>query len=386
VIIRSSLAIAWANMVRLFRDRLGLFFVVALPLIIIFVLGLQFGGGFQARVGVVVVERPALVDQLVQRLEEDWQVVVYSSEAELREDVESGRLEAGVVLPERYDQRLANGEPVTIRFVSPGGDFSLGRRTLLEASVAEQAAVARAASFAADETGGSASALIGRAQALHSMMEPISVELATVGDSLFPEELTGFALGAQGQLVLFVFLTSLTGATQLIVTRTLGVSRRMLSTPTPIGAILFGEALGRFGTALFQAVFIIAATALLFGVEWGDPLGVMVLALAFSLVGAGIAMLIGSIANNAEQASSMGVFAGLGVAALGGAMVPPEIFPEPMATISWVTPHRWALDGFRELILGASLSGLLLPIGVLLAEGVILLSLATWRLRAALTR
>jgi ABC-2 type transport system permease protein len=160
----------------------------------------------------------------------------------------------------------------------------------------------------------------------------------------------------------------------------------MLSTPTPIGAILFGEALGRFGTALFQAVFIIAATALLFGVVWGDPLGVTVLALAFSLVGAGIAMLIGSIANDAEQASSIGVFVGLGVAALGGAMVPPEIFPEPMATISWVTPHRWALDGFRELILGASLSGLLLPIGVLLAEGVILLALATWRLRVALTR
>jgi ABC-2 type transport system permease protein len=386
VIIRSSLAIAWANMVRLFRDRLGLFFVVALPLIIIFVLGLQFGGGFQARVGVVVVERGALADQLVQRLEEDWQVVVFSSEAELREDVESGRLEAGVVLPERYDQRLATGEPVTIGFVSPGGDFSLGRRTLLEASVAQQAAVARAASFAADETGGSAAALIRRAQALQSTMEPISVELATVGESLFPEELTGFALGAQGQLVLFVFLTSLTGATQLIVTRTLGVSRRMLSTPTPIGAILFGEALGRFGTALFQAVFIIAATALLFGVVWGDPLGVAVLALAFSLVGAGIAMLIGSIANDAEQASSIGVFVGLGVAALGGAMVPPEIFPEPMATISWVTPHRWALDGFRELILGASLSGLLLPIGVLLAEGVILLALATWRLRVALTR
>jgi ABC-2 type transport system permease protein len=386
VIIRSSLAIAWANMVRLFRDRLGLFFVIALPLIIIFVLGLQFGGGFQARVGVVVVERGALADQLVQRLEEDWQVVVFSSEAELREDVESGRLEAGVVLPERYDQRLATGEPVTIEFVSPGGDFSLGRRTLLEASVAEQAAVARAASFAADETGGSAAALIGRAQALQSTMEPINVELATVGESLFPEELTGFALGAQGQLVLFVFLTSLTGATQLIVTRTLGVSRRMLSTPTPIGAILFGEALGRFGTALFQAVFIIAATALLFGVVWGDPLGVTVLALAFSLVGAGIAMLIGSIANDAEQASSIGVFVGLGVAALGGAMVPPEIFPEPMATISWVTPHRWALDGFRELILGASLSGLLLPIGVLLAEGVILLALATWRLRVALTR
>jgi ABC-2 type transport system permease protein len=108
--------------------------------------------------------------------------------------------------------------------------------------------------------------------------------------------------------------------------------------------------------------------------------------LAFSLVAAGVAMLIGAVANNAEQASSIGVFAGLGVAAIGGAMVPPEIFPEPMATISWFTPHRWALDGFRELIVGGDLAAILPQIGVLLAIGAVVLVLATWRLRVALTR
>jgi peptide/nickel transport system permease protein len=37
------LVIAWTNLVRLMRDRLGWFFIFALPMIIIVVLGLQFG-------------------------------------------------------------------------------------------------------------------------------------------------------------------------------------------------------------------------------------------------------------------------------------------------------------------------------------------------------
>jgi ABC-2 type transport system permease protein len=96
-------------------------------------------------------------------------------------------------------------------------------------------------------------------------------------------------------------------------------------------------------------------------------------------------MLIGAVANNAEQAGSIGVFAGLGVGAIGGSMIPPEIFPEPMGTISWLTPHRWALDGFRELIAGGDLVAILPQLGVLLGLAVVVLALATWRLRAALT-
>jgi ABC-2 type transport system permease protein len=275
---------------------------------------------------------------------------------------------------------------VSVAFLAAGSPEAIGRRRIVEATVADQAALVRAARFVADEVGGEPADHIDGVAALQEELPALEVRTLTVGESLFPEELRGFALGAQSQLVLFVFLTSLSGATQLILTRQLGVSRRMLSTPTSIGTILLGEALGRFAVALFQAVFIVAATALLFGVAWGDPLGATVLVLAFSLTGAAVAMLIGAVANNAEQAGSLGVFAGLGVGALGGAMIPPEIFPEPMATISWFTPHRWALDGFRELIAGAGMIEILPQLGVLLTVSAVLLALATWRLRAALVQ
>ncbi len=377
-------AIARANLVRLFRDRLGLFFVVVLPIIIIFVTGLQFGGSFQPRVGITGADE-GFGAELADALAESWEVTTFDSPDAVRSRVEDGRLEIGVILPDDYDERLRAGQPVEVEYVAPDDDVASGRRQVLDAAVARQAAVVRAAVFAASEAGGEPTEHLETAERLQDVLPPVGVEVATVGESFFPEELLGFALGAQGQLVLFTFLTSLSASSQLILSRELGVSRRMVSTPTSLPSILAGEALGRFGVALFQAAFIVAATALLFGVRWGDPLGATLVVVAFSLVGAGVAMLIGAIATNAEQASSIGVFAGLGVAGIGGAMVPPEIFPEPMATISWFTPHRWALDAFRDLIAGGGAADVLLQVGVLLAIAAVLLALATWRLRVALT-
>ena len=380
-----ALTIARANVVRLLRDRLGLFFIVVLPMIIILVTGLQFGGGFEARVGLFGPSGGELADELATALERDWNVVRYDSAETLARDVSDGRVAAGIVLPDGYTDRLVAGEPVEVEYRAPPGDVAIGRRSVLAAAVAEQAAVVRAAAFAAAETGGSPADLLPAAEATRDVMPDLEVEVTTLGESLFPDELSGFALGAQGQLLLFIFLTSMTGAAQLILSRTLGVSRRMLSTSTPMPTILLGEALGRFGVAMFQALFIVAATAIAFGVTWGDPVGAGALVIVFSLVSAGVAMLIGAISSNAEQASSLGVFAGLGIGALGGAMVPPEIFPPIMQTISRFTPHRWALDGFRELIGGGTIANVLPELGVLAAFAVVLLALATWRLRAALT-
>lgn len=384
--LRRALVIAWANLVRLMRDRLGLFFIVVLPLIIIIVVGLQFGGAFEPRVGLHASEGGTLADELAERLDRSWSVTRYEDADALAADVRDGRLAAGVLLPDRYSDRLLAGETLEVEFLAEAGDAALGRRSVVEAAVADQASLVRAAAFAAEETGASLSTMLEVARATEARLPAVEVEVTTVGESFFPEELRGFTLGAQGQLVLFMFLTSLTGATQLIVSRQLGVSRRMLSTATPMPTILLGEALGRFGVAAFQGLFIVAATAIGFGVTWGDALGVGALVAAFALVGAGVAMLIGAVSDNAEQAGSVGVFAGLGVAALGGSMVPPEVFPPVMQTVSWLTPHRWALDGLRELVAGGTVVDVAAQVGVLLAFGAVLLGLATWRLRAALTR
>ena len=88
---------------------------------------------------------------------------------------------------------------------------------------------------------------------------------------------------------MFMFLTSMTAAGRLVFTKQIGVSRRMVSTPTSIGTIVAGETLGRFGVAMLQAAYIVLVTTVAFNVSWGDPLAAAALIALFGLVAAGVA-------------------------------------------------------------------------------------------------
>ena len=98
-----------------------------------------------------------------------------------------------------------------------------------------------------------------------------------------------------------------------------------------------------------QGVFIVGASALLFGVRWGDPAAVAAIVLTFALVSGGAAMIVGSLASNPSQAGALGPALGLLFGLLGGAMVPAEIFPDTMRTLSHLTPHAWAVEALRSL-------------------------------------
>jgi ABC-2 type transport system permease protein len=161
----------------------------------------------------------------------------------------------------------------------------------------------------------------------------------------------------------------------------------MLSTPTPIRSIVVGESLGRFGTALLQGLYIMLLTLIIFSVNWGDPLGAVLILVALSAVGAGAGMLLGSTFSNDQQAGGVGVMLALGLAALGGAMFPLDLFSPTMQKVAHITPHAWALDGYAELVRrGGTVVDILPELGVLTLYAAVLLALAAWRLRVALTR
>jgi ABC-2 type transport system permease protein len=148
-----------------------------------------------------------------------------------------------------------------------------------------------------------------------------------------------FQQGASTELLLFIFLTSLTGAAFMIETRRLGIARRILSTPTSTRTIVAGQLLGRLAVALAQALIIVLGAMLFFGVTWGNPLGSAAVILSSCLVGAGAAVLIGSLCQTEEQARPVAFLLGLGLAALGGSMAPLEVFPATARAIAHITPH-----------------------------------------------
>jgi ABC-2 type transport system permease protein len=113
----------------------------------------------------------------------------------------------------------------------------------------------------------------------------------------------------------------------------------------------------------------------------------LLILVTFAAVGAGAGLLMGAVFENDQQAGGIGVVLSLGLAALGGAMFPADLFSDTMQKVAHITPHAWALDGFAELVRrdGTTLD-ILLELGVLAAYAAILLLLAAWRLRTVITR
>jgi len=389
---RKVLAIGIVNTKRFLREKANLFFVFAFPLLIVMMIGSFFGGGLNSTVGVYVTEDGPLVEDLLTAINEveGLEVRDYASEAALLDGVQRGGVQGGLVIPAGYDAGLAAGEQVEVGFVSRPDQTAILLGETVNAVVQSQSNLIRAASFAADSVGGTFGDALGVAKAVAPASERVSVVYREAGeDSLLAEfeGLGAFDLGAHQELILFMFLTSLAGSAALIQTRQLGVARRMLSTPTSTGTILAGETLGRFNVAMVQGLYIVLGTVLLFRVDWGDPIGAVALVVTFALVGAAAGILMGAIFSNDSQAGGLGVLLGLGLAALGGCMVPIEIFPEGMQTIAKLTPHAWALDGFAELVRRDGTFADILPnLGILVGFAAALMLLGTWRLRKVLTR
>jgi ABC-2 type transport system permease protein len=382
-------AIAMANVRRMVRERSNIFFVFIFPLALILLIGAQFGGGVEPVVGLHAADDGRLATALTDEIEsiEGIDVRRFETTEELTSAVERGTAIVGVFLPAGMDETAAQGEQVTIESITrpDGGGTQL--QAIVGSAVGRVMAPVTAAQFAMEKADAGFDTALQAATDLEGEAPGVTVSTTAVGEALFPSSLGRFDLGASSQLILFTFLTALAGSSALILSRQLGISRRMLSTPTSTSTIILGEGSGRWAVAMVQGLYIILVTFLMFRVDWGDPIGAAAILVLFAAVGAGAGMLMGATFSNDAQAAGIGVMLSLGLAALGGCMFPIELFSPTMQQVAHLTPHAWALDGFAELVRrDGTIVDILPELGVLLGFAVVLITLATWRLRVVLTR
>ncbi len=374
-------AVVRANLLRLARDRAALFFLVLLPLLIVFVVGLAFGSGDQViRIAATAPDTPLAADLLDQlRADDALEVVVADGAEAVRVAVERGDAQGGVVVADGYDAALAAGGQVTVELIT---DDAEGVGAVVGQAVAGAGAQADARIVALRAAG------VDDLAAGLSRLDGVDRSL-TVDRRLLAEDAAGLPRGydatAGQNLILFVFITALAGGVQLIESRRLGVTRRSLAAPVRSGTLLVGESISRFVIAMGQGLVVIVGTVVLFGVEWRNlPVTLLLLAI-FALVGAGVAMLLGAVMSNDEQADSLIAPLGIGLGMLGGCMWPLEVVPGWMRAVGHVTPHAWAVDVLNDLQgRGAGLADVAGHLAVLGVAAVLLLAVAGVALRRRL--
>ncbi|GAA4884987.1 linearmycin resistance permease LnrM [Serinicoccus chungangensis] len=382
------LAISWVELRRFFADRSNLFFVLVLPLAMVAVIGWQFGSD---RTGAPVsVHGPggAATQALVAGWEDAGLEVTSRDSAErAREDVSRGSAEVAVLVDAEAETAYRDGVPLDLQVVSGSSSQAPAVaevvRAQAEAVALEATQVSLLEGFgeepAARAALDDAARRVPPARLLvQQPQDPVAVAF---------EGAERFDGGAVAQLLLFVFLSTLNASASLIKARRDGVVRRTLAAPVTTAQAMAGLTAGRVVIALVQGGYIMTASSLLFGVRWGS-LGVALLVLlVFALVAAGTAMVIGVLVDSEGAASGLAVGAGLVIGAVGGSMVPLELYSDSLRRVARLTPHAWANDAMAQLQRrGADLADVLPQLGVLAAMAVGVLLLGSVLLRRSLAR
>jgi ABC-2 type transport system permease protein len=386
--VRAIAAIAFNEIRLIARDRVALFFVVALPAAIMFIIGSTFGGMESLQVGVLDRDDTASSRALVAALDrgDGLDVERFDSLDGLRREVRTGTVGAGLVVPDGYGAALGSDDGATVELVAdPSSAAAAAAQASVRAAVGDLAVRFAAARTASEATGADLATTQQLADGLADELPVAGVRRESVDDGE-DATLSSFSYTAPSNLVLFTFINTVVAGSILAVERRDGITRRMLATPHGTGTILAGIGAAKLTFALLQSALLVGIGAVVFGVSWGDPVGAALLVVLFAAVATGVGLLVGATVDDPDQAQAVGVPIAIALGMLGGCMWPLEIVPPVMRTIGHLSPQAWAMDGWIALVFDGDGVGAIVPqLAVLAAFAIVLGLAARWRLLRALT-
>ncbi len=404
------LTIGFKDLTLAFRDRAALILMLAAPFLLTLGLGFvsgRFSGGNGSSgltdIPVVVVNQDggALGQLLVEVFSEPDLADLLAPSAALdaasaRAQVETDEVAAAVIIPAGFtDSIIPNSAGTTGAVVEievyanparPVGSSVIVSIVETFVSRVETARVSGAVSLSQliqhGQLAAEDAAAAGAALSADPGSDPadglITLERSTLAGAA-DEAFDVIAFFAPGMAMLFLMYTVTQGARTLLTERDMGTLARLMVSPTHMVQILGGKVLGIFLTGAAQVGVLVLASSLLFGLRWGDPLGVVVLVLAVALAATGWGLVLAALAKNPAQVSSLGaalmllfgILSGTFISVGGGA---------GLNLAARLTPNAWGLEGFNTLARGGTLAEVGVPIAALLGMAAVLFSVAVARL------
>jgi ABC-type multidrug transport system permease subunit len=339
-----------ANDVRLTaKDRVAYFWILILPVFLIWLFGsIGGGGGGAPKVPLTVIDRDG-----------GWLAQAFAGELN-RPNVELAILRGGDVagetakkatrwieLPAGFTEGALAGKQQRLKIETGENAQSDYSRA---AEVVVIRAIARTLARVAELKQSSSPLTVASYDALRARPPLVALETSTAGRGAAVPR--GLAQSVPGIMTFTVLMMTLIyGAVFLTIEKREGMLKRQLTLPISRTTILAGKVLGRVFIAMLQIAILVLAGRFLFNLDFGRSTPALVtLLLSYAFAVAGIATFLGAILANPEQASIVGWLSSMVMAAMGGCWWPSEVMPAWLRTAAHVFPTTWAMDGFHALI------------------------------------
>lgn len=178
-------------------------------------------------------------------------------------------------------------------------------------------------------------------------------------------------------VMMLLFSVSAIG-TSLLSERDDGTLKRLMFSPLTPYSIMFGKVFYALVISVFQLTIMLVYSWLVLGLDMGNNLFftmLMIFATAFACSGFGV--LIAAFSTSRKQAESLSTIVILLMSAIGGSMIPIFFMPAFMQKIAVVSLNYWAIQGFFDVLgRGASIAQIFTKILILMGIGLFLMMIS----------
>lgn len=378
---REIFFIAWNDAKFQLRQGSTLLWVFVMPPIFFYFIGTVTGGfagnisGGQVTPIVVVAESPGFLQQQISlRLRENDFAPEWVEEIVIAEGEEAPR--RTLTFAPRLTEQVIAGEQVVASFETKASALTREFETIRMQRSLYTALADIVVADANNENALLASDLV----SLNAQPRIWQLDVSSAGQR--QEIPSGFEQAIPGILVMFTLLVLLTsGGSLLVIERKKGLLRRLASAPMSRTEVVSGKWGGRMVLAAIQVTVALGIGTVLFNMDWGPDLAMVVVVLAaWAGFCASAGLLVGSVASTEGQATGLGVLAANALAALGGCWWPIEVTPAWMQMLQKFMPTGWTMDALHKLISFQSGAASALPqVAIIVGATVVVAALAVRR-------
>lgn len=393
------LAIAVKDVLITFRDKKALVIIIAMPLVLIAILGAAFGQVFKQdndlgefKIAVVDHDGGTIAKEIKDILgkKEIKKIITteITNETNARRGIKDTKYVAALIIPQDLSRRVVSGENVQLEIIADPGKALKANifKGIMERFASGVSGITIAVNTTLEQLPqvGVVSPDVLVPKVVEDIKEGIQKpvvqwkDITTEGN----KKLSSFQYYSAAMGVMFIMFSGMFGIKSILEERDNRTLMRMMSTTTSKFTIVIGKFMGILFTGFIQVLIMIISTSLIFGVHWGTSyLGIVLMSLTSVFAASGLSMFIASLAKTERSAEMMASIGIQVMSLIGGSMVPVHVFPEFMKKISNFTLNKWSIVGFNNLMLDKGVDTVIQPSLALLAFGAVLLIIGVWRLR-----
>ena len=392
------------------RDKKGLLLLIAMPLLLIAILGSAFSGSFN-NAPKIAAFKVGFIDQDHGQIAKALETVLYSdelkqiilpeamTEASAREQIQNGDLSGAILLPPHFSEDVLKGtKQTTLQVLSDQGQdlqpliLESIAKSFVNHVNAQQIALSEIISQSTTKTLPTNTAVTNATNtAVTNAINPAQISATLLSEleknppkaqeelsnAQVPLKAMQYYSAAMG--VMFLLFAGMTGLQSVSAERGQQTLNRFLSTPNSFRTFLLGKFLGIIMIAFTQFIVLGLGTTIFFHVNWGNPVAVLSVALAYAFAVSGMVLALSAWIADVRVATVAWSMTVQIFSLFGGSMVPLNVFPPGMRLIAHFTPNYWGLQAFLQTMQGAAfpwtsivallgLGGVTLLVGSLKAE------------------